>query len=156
MAYTVERDWNTRSGLRAVAIESYRGHRCGYVAVGPTHPLHGKPYDRPCDCLTEMRTKMLGAPMPENAPLMLMLSVLIGEIESRPDIVLSVHGGVTYSSEEPGSKYPAPSADLWWFGFDCNHLHDQDDPKDLEYVVGECERLAEQLASLSKPQEHAQ
>jgi len=55
---------------------------------------------------------------------------------------LIVIGGLTYSG---GGDYPF-LAILWWFGFDCAHLGDRENPKSLEYVEKECESLAKQLA----------
>ena len=51
MSVTVERDWTTRAGLRAVVLIQVGWHRCGYVAVLPEHPLHGKQYNERCACL---------------------------------------------------------------------------------------------------------
>lgn len=49
--YTVEKDWVTEAGLRAVVIMGTMGFRCGYVGVPAGHPLHGVDYDnaRPND-----------------------------------------------------------------------------------------------------------
>jgi len=49
MPHTVEKDWITEAGLRAVvlAVQFEPGvfhHRCGYVAVTPDHPFYGKSY----------------------------------------------------------------------------------------------------------------
>jgi hypothetical protein len=49
MASTIEKDWTTAAGLRAVCliIEYTPGiphHRCGYVEVPEGHPLFGKSY----------------------------------------------------------------------------------------------------------------
>ena len=47
---TIERDWITGSGLRAVCLVVLRehgrkSHRCGYVAVPKSHAAFGKEYD---------------------------------------------------------------------------------------------------------------
>lgn len=42
---TVEKDWTTSAGLRAVVVLQPWGSRCGYVGVEATHKLHGKDYD---------------------------------------------------------------------------------------------------------------
>lgn len=45
--YKVEREWE-HAGLKcAVVLSREGGHRCGYVRVPPTHPMHGKGYDTP-------------------------------------------------------------------------------------------------------------
>lgn len=43
--FTVEKDWTTAAGLRAVVIMGTIGFRCGYVGVPQGHPLHGVGYD---------------------------------------------------------------------------------------------------------------
>ena len=69
------------------------------------------------------------------------------EIRSSPDVAFDVHGGLTYSGGMPGVK-DDPS---WWFGFDTAHSGDTLDNCPKEYVIEECERLAEQFqAFLSK------
>lgn len=45
MTHTIEADWTTKAGLRAVVVVHPMGHRCGYVAVPPEHKLHGEDYD---------------------------------------------------------------------------------------------------------------
>jgi hypothetical protein len=46
--YTVEKDWTTKAGLRAVVIVVHfvriGGHRCGYVGVPRWHTLYEKDY----------------------------------------------------------------------------------------------------------------
>ncbi len=97
---------------------------------------------------------------------------------SYEDVGADVHGGLTYGSpcqaDGPICHVPAPGEpdDLWWIGFDCNHLYDlapghesllnrlafergedrspmpgyRDIYRDLGYVRAEVERLAEQMA----------
>lgn len=150
----IEKDWTTKAGLRACIVRhGSLGHFCGYVSVAPGHPLHGNGYSEKCEALAARREAVLNAPMPENAGMGLMLGALRGAIEPTPDQVLDVHGGITYASHEAGEDYPSPSADLWWFGFDCNHCFDQPGfggyTKDAPFVEAECEKLAEQLADLA-------
>jgi hypothetical protein len=125
MSYTVEKDWITESGLRAVVTMGHHGCRCGYVGVSKDHPLYEKHYND------------LSDPYPD------------------------VHGGLTFS--EGISDYPVES-DLWWFGYDCNHLWDapstqylEEHPdthgfieigavhRSLNYCISNCESLARQL-----------
>lgn len=42
---TIERDWTTASGLRAVCLLLRGSHRCGYVGVPQEHPWYGLGYD---------------------------------------------------------------------------------------------------------------
>jgi hypothetical protein len=115
-------------GFPCLILRNDQGNLCGYVAVPPDHP---------------------GI--------------------NRDD--LSVHGGVTYGSKCHGNichvPEPGEPDDVYWIGFDCAHWRDvrpgsevfwrkigieTDDPKatykDINYVRGECESLAAQLALL--------
>ena len=150
MGYKVESDFNHK--YRCVIILSKQGHRCGYVGVSNSHPLYGVDYS----------AKIEGLKLPENEPIGKrgILSLVCGS-ENSLDVYFNVHGSLTFSS---GSKeYPVES-DLWWFGFDCNHLDDASDIaackeafgevplypsqgtiRTLEYVTQECKNLADQL-----------
>ncbi len=74
------------------------GHLCGYVAVPPGHPYHGK------------------TAWWEN-----------GENETE-SLDLYVHGGITYTGKCQGVICHVPkegeSDDVWWFGFDAAHAGD--------------------------------
>ncbi len=41
----VEKSWKTEDGLFAIVLMNHMGFRCGYVAVEPGHPFHGKHYN---------------------------------------------------------------------------------------------------------------
>lgn len=101
------------------------GHWCGYAAVPPGHPAYGKDLD---------------------------------------DIDVEAHGGVTYAALCAGAichtPKPGEPDNVWWFGFDCAHAFDlipamthpslrfpDEHYRDLTYVRGQVERLAEQLAA---------
>lgn len=146
MGRTLERDWITAAGLRAVCVlvmrAGRRSHRCGYVEVPAGHPLYGVAYDQNC--------RALPGPAAEGEP-----------VGNTPAAIIDVHGGLTYSGR--GSEgYPAESSG-WWFGFDCLHLGDTTidplpgldyktgEPRSEEYVVEECERLAAQIVSMFPP-----
>lgn len=124
------------TGLDALAVRNRHGAWCGYVGVPPEHPWHGKSYDQ------------------------------------GPEDMIEVHGGLTFSAscreglpEGEGVchvPYPGRPANVWWFGFDCNHAWDYapvmygadwDDPdvvyRDLAYVRGEVAYLAAQLAKVT-------
>lgn len=128
------------TGRPCLIVRGPMGALCGYVAVDPGHPLHGAGYD---DAGT-------------------------GDIE--------VHGGLTFASDCEHSDdeatgichvpQPGQPDDVWWFGFDCSHMHDMSpgmltvyaqlghtEPswpgtcyKTVGYVAAECARLAAQLA----------
>lgn len=104
---------------------------CGYVGVGPRHAYYSVPY------------------------------------QDMPPI--EVHGGLTFSGVLDRRTGKHNHGDIWWFGFDCGHSFDiapgaygmPDDYwrmlgatyKDLEYVMGQCMRLASQLYDLRLPRD---
>jgi len=126
-----------KTGLPCLARRGPAGAWCGYVGVPKGHPLHGAHYDA---------------------------------------VDADVHGGLTYSAlcdgdDERGICHlpeigePEP---VWWGGFDCYHLGDigpafearmrkhggshlalypEATYKPLDYVRGECKRLALQLGA---------
>lgn len=164
MSYTVEKDWITAAGLRAVVTMGSMGHHCGYVGVPKGHPLHGVKYNK--------STAVLAAPSDDEpvgkrGPMTLLMIAAESERMQSPEMVFDVHGSLTYSGD---GDYPAPSDGLWWFGYDCGHYGDArspeyceqrrqkypnepilwDDPhdgvfRDLAYCVHECESLARQI-----------
>ncbi|TAA11265.1 hypothetical protein EA658_16510 [Pseudoxanthomonas winnipegensis] len=132
---TIERDWITTAGLRAVVyFVDDMGHRCGYVAVPEGHPLFGVGYD-------------------EAKP---------AQLDEDGDGYFKVHGGLTYAAGN--GEYPVEAAGVWWFGYDCAHAWDAPAPgsrreavdmrfgfgserthRTLDYCIAECESLASQL-----------
>lgn len=156
--FAIEKDWITKSGLRAVAGVVRESHRCGYVGVPKTHKLYGKDYGHSLDkehweCLESNKETFKGSP----------IDILLaayerndGEVGPRLSYFVNVHGGLTYAGGK--DNYPAVG-DEWWFGFDCAHLGDArmnddrpsygDAVRSLAYVEEECEALAEQLARLA-------
>lgn len=131
------------TGLPCLAVRGNprMGNWCGYVAVEPGHPLHGKGYD-------DLDVEVHGG-----------LTFADSCWDDGP-----VEAAVCHVPE------PGKPADVWWFGFDCGHAFDivpgmearmksarihgdrawPDGPrityKPLEYVKRETARLAEQLA----------
>lgn len=156
MSYEIEKDWTTESGLRAVAILIDMGHRCGYVGVGPDHPLHGKGHSEHVEALKQALEDAKQGEIGKRGVIPLLCND--GETASM-DIVFDVHGGVTYAGGGEKSEYPVNS-DLWWIGFDCAHSGDGSlNPvmsslggpvRSLEYVADECESLAKQIASIQQ------
>src|SRR3990167_2210004 len=139
--YTVEKDWD-HTGLKCVVIMGHMGFRCGYVGISKEHPLYGVKYSDNPDFLKPLLEKVRNGPVGERG----IISILCWDGESvSPEILFSVHGGITYSDGGVNSDYPIQS-DLWWFGYDCGHAGDNN--LSLEYCCGECEQLAEQLIEL--------
>lgn len=80
------------------------------------------------------------------------------------DVQVDVHGGLTYAESCGGRicHIPAPgeSDDVWWLGFDCAHLGDNNPGmrkypmrghssyKDVLFVRSEVESLAKQLSEM--------
>ena len=163
MSYVVEKDFIS-SGLRCVVILLDMGHRCGYVGVGEGHPLYKKEYGENVDGLKNAWEEAKKGSIGKRG----IISLLCNSIdEARPDCVFDVHGGLTYSGGV--EDYPVKAVDVWWFGFDCAHDGDGKDidamedgkfkkmamqynwggiVRSIEYVSGECERLASQLAAI--------
>lgn len=112
------------------------GHLCGYVAVPPGHPLHGKSY----------------SDQDERANALLAHGGIT---------YTNFCQGKICHVPKPGEP-----DDVWWFGFDCGHWSDLSPAavtfyskgtsrcflngtyRDLTYVRANCEKLAEQLAAV--------
>jgi len=90
----------THTGLRCVALQTERGHLCGYVAVPPEHPLFGVYYSEETEVLSDALAKRMDQPIGES--MAAMLAALNGEAKSSPELVITVHGGITYAG---GSHY---------------------------------------------------
>ena len=58
---------------------------------------------------------------------------------------VDVHGGITYSRQAEDSKG-------YVYGFDCAHLYDEDNPllKDIDWLTGECEKMAYNIIAVMK------
>jgi hypothetical protein len=125
--------WATAAGYEAAIVEgrfSSIGNSWlnGYVGIAKDHPLFNVDYSTPC-------TQLLGI---EN---------VMGSDElkyARPECVIDVHGGLTYSGGHPSGE----ESDLFWFGFDCNHANDDRQKCDETYVTEQCENMANQLYKL--------
>lgn len=135
---------DTVTGLDCLIRRGPSGALCGYVAVGPAHPLYGQGYWG-YDYADEWDP-------------------------NHPINQITVHGGLTYAAPCDGDKeqgichVPGPGEpdEAWWFGFDCAHggdicpAHIQHVPafrddvyRDFEYVRGEVTSLAKQLAEVA-------
>ena len=155
IGHVVERDWTTKAGLRAVCLYVRQSHRCGYVAVPRGHPLHGVKYSEHCEALRGELERIKGTPIGKRG--IISLVCWDGERAS-PEIVFDVHGGLTYSGIDSDGYPLGEKNDAWWFGFDCAHAGDGTGynsgeahlVRTEEYVVSECESLAEQLAVFAR------
>lgn len=128
--YTIEKDWTTAAGLRAVVIMGSLGYRCGYVGVPTTHPLFCVGYS-------------LDTPAFEAAS---------------PEGMLDVHGGLTYAGG--GGDYPVPSELWWFGydcghygdapapGSPMERLTFSGVHRTLDFCIEQCESLAHQLKEI--------
>lgn len=119
-------EWRSADGVPCLMVRSRMGAWCGYAAVGPDHPWHGKEYSHD-DVSVDVHGGLTYADR------------------------CQAGGGPICHVPLPGEPDP-----VWWFGFDCLHLGDlypgsYEYPtevaiyRDREYVRREVERLAAQL-----------
>jgi hypothetical protein len=121
------RDGHT--GLPCLARRNFCGVWCGYVAVSPGHPWHGREYD-------EIDASVHGG---------LTFAAPCDPDESEPDRICHV-------------PLPGEPDDVWWLGFDCGHVTidlvpafrnfsglDGGTYRTLSYVRNVCADLAEQI-----------
>lgn len=164
MAHEIEKVWE-HNGYTCVVLMTDMGHRCGYVGIPTTHPLHGVEHNKHSDKLKDFFEVAQERPIKEAHVNFLLLLCWDGK-QIRPDICFQVHRGLTYSGNS--NMYPIPNEDgLWWFGYDCGHAGDARDLtkmrrsdisffkdwndgvlRTLDYCITECEYLAEQLHML--------
>jgi hypothetical protein len=127
--------WTDKAtGLPCLIVRNRLGSLCGYVAVEPGHPMHGKDYD--------------GVPVTVHGGL-----TFAGSCNESGPVEQSV-----CHVPEPGKP-----GDVFWFGFDCAHSDDVSPVmrdydlggrafgatyKPVGYVWGECVGLAGQLAAM--------
>ena len=183
------------------------GSWCGYVAVAPGHPFYGKHYGQCLrkNCkkakLTAKqqlnhsrmkRERAKGAEERRWAEMSIRMNEMFvrwekqghygksspcSHYDARPEGILEVHGGITYSNACHGDICHIPREgephEVWWFGFDCAHSGDVsplmdktlndlmperaeslrgygESYKDLAYVKDEVESLALQLATIGE------
>lgn len=143
MSFTVEADYMHKN-LRCVVILGSIGHRCGYVGIDKNHSLYGVDYHEKSEILKSklewLKTQTIGKRG--------IIPTLCWDGESvSPDMLFDVHGGLTYSG---GNKQYPVEAELWWYGFDCNHFDDNPIKCNTSYCIEECNSLAEQLAKFKE------
>jgi hypothetical protein len=129
MGHTIEFDFISDEGLRCVGLALTHGHRCGYAAVPEGHVLYGVRYgDTLPDAVAFVTEELLqGADISHRGVMPMFIAALSGNI-NRLDVVIDVHGSLTFSKPSDEHNYPAPSTEkVWWFGFDCGHSGDGKD-----------------------------
>lgn len=136
--YKVEKEWE-HLNLKCVVIATDMGYRCGYVAVGPDHPLYGMNYN---DEVPE-RLKVHG-----------------GLTFSEGDSNYPIEGenlwwfGFDCAHSGDGKDLNLMSEKVKKFHKDnpqCSFLFLNGGPvRTLDYCVNECNSLAEQLDELKK------
>lgn len=120
---------------------------CGYVGVDQLHPLFGLRYNAKTPLLRHTRNRVINAPIGKRNAIDLFLMHFDPSEDWSLAFCVDVHGSSTYSDQS--NHYPVPNSDLWWFGFDCNHVDDMEamggTTKDASYVKAEIESLSNQL-----------
>ena len=150
--HTIEKDWFTKAGLRAVVLFVNNSHRCGYVMLPHNHFLNGVDYSEHSEHLKKAYEKAMNGAIGKRGTLSVISAVFSDDEKFTPEIVFDVHGGITYAGGF--GKYPVTS-DNWWFGFDCAHWGDATTYsaegifRSVNYVSKECESLAEQIKDLN-------
>lgn len=124
------------AGLRCRVQNSPGYSRCGYVEVGENHPWFGKRHRDHVPVSKELLERDVAF---YSVPI---VSVFAWDPDTDPtiDLLIDVHGGISFSGERGDGGH--------WFGFDTSHIQDDGITRSLEYVEGECRRLAEQLAKV--------
>lgn len=135
-------EWRDEAtGLPCLIVRNPMGALCGYVAVGPGHPMHGADDSSDAGIALEVHGGITFA--------------------SR----CSAHGGPICHVPKPGEP-----DDVWWLGFDCAHGGDltprlaspryamssshraifgDESYRDVAYVRDQCANLAAQLAEMA-------
>lgn len=162
------------AGLDCVVLAISMGHRCGYVRVPEGHPWHGVEYNQ---AAPEQLVDNEDFAVDDVGTIPAFLLALSDdeqqdEYSRQPGFQVRVHGGLTYSGEQPNDDCEKGH----WFGFDCAHSEDAKDPELMsdrqkeveaemearfgslgrgtvrtrEYVEDECRRLADQLVAVAE------
>jgi hypothetical protein len=110
------------------------GSLCGYVALSPQHPWWGKDYNEctqtpPCDPDAPVDLRRMSEHFPELPAISERMAAHMAEprwsCDHRPEMILDVHGGVTYAGPMQQVGYGnTPQSFEWGFGFDTGHAGD--------------------------------
>ena len=127
------------------------GYACGYVIVPKEHPFYGKNIDdyiniTDIDDVTEFaRDNYVG----------LFCAQPSDKDKLRLNLLVPVHGGITYSCRYIGSakfefltKEPDESKDLWVFGFDTLHCDDNEEVWNKENCITETLKFLSYLENI--------
>lgn len=128
--------------MEVVVCRMEQGHLCGYVGINNNHMLYGLDY---LTKLTPEGIFDINQPVGDRGVINLLF--MANKIDKYVTIgdLFDVHGSITYSSCRKGwETYPTLS-DSWFFGFDCAHYGDDEENWNLERVIEETKRLADQL-----------
>jgi hypothetical protein len=110
-------------GLPCVMRRNPRwGTWCGYVGVGPEHPLFGLPTNHELKLPMTWFEGRKG--LEGTGPMDLFMHAISGkELGEACGISLAfqVHGGLNFADDSPPEHEPDGR---WWFGFDCGHAGD--------------------------------
>lgn len=126
-----DRPWETEpnslefeaEGLPCVMLRNYHGVWCGYVGVGPAHPLFGLPGNHP---LKLPPSWFEGRKFDQGVGPIDLFAHMLSGAKSMDDacpisLAFQVHGGVSYDGDHVPDHEPDGR---WWFGFDCGHAGD--------------------------------
>lgn len=135
------------NNLTCLVLRGPFGALNGYVQLPESHPWHGKSYG---DSVV-YRDGALEREGHEVNPIALLAGAIKIDTEAKTapiDLLVDVHGGLTFSGE-------LRNRHGFWFGFDCAHAGDMcpkhgdrfcgDEYRDLDYVKRQVIRLADQL-----------
>lgn len=146
-------------------------HLCGYVGIPIGHPLHGLHSDDHSPALVPLLDRPGGIGDIGIVATLTAKMDFDAEPMATPMMALHCHWGITYAcAYKPGDwrritrwasgrLLSCPADSQWWFGFDCNHCddfapHNYYDSigtyRDIGYVMGNIERLAEQIAGVTE------
>jgi hypothetical protein len=127
MSHVLESDFISKEGYRCIVLGVSHGHRCGYVAVPRGHVLYGIEYSEELpEHVATLTQELLRDTEIGHRGVMPIFLAAMGGSTSRLDVVIDVHGSLTFSA--PVGEYPVPTdTDVWWFGFDCGHSGDGKD-----------------------------
>lgn len=123
--HVVEREWITKAGYKARCIRY------------ETEPIPSKPHYLPV-----WRCGYVEVP-PTHQLYCVDYSNVYDKCQGLGSPCPSIHGGLTYGEGERDDDYILH----WWFGFDTHRSYNHETASEA-YIVEECEKLAEQLASI--------
>jgi hypothetical protein len=159
--YEVERAWITAAHLIAVVtISGSTGTRCGYVGVPDDNQLFGCSYYEPLPLPLITQDQADSVKIGKKGVMIAITAGVNGDpdehgnthVRRSLDIVIDVHGGLTFSTNARNAGCPIKTnRATWWFGFDCNHADDDPAIQTTDYCIAECESMAAQLVALVQP-----